>query len=202
MQIVTPQTYTIIPDYEVIGNIKGMYTMKEITEEDSLITDSNDELRKLLYSGEIGPITSAFLNAISYSRNKIVRESKICTLLSESTGIVRGDSPRVHWWHMDGKLEDTDVYQILCNVSNHPEGVSNTPFFAESIDLMVSDSESKSFGSFDGKIKQRLHSNPLTSLYNSKDGDLILMTNKSLHKSTPAKVSGWRRFMRVYLEKL
>lgn len=124
-----------------------------------------------------------------------------------------GNYPAYPGWHCDGEFRETyfsqpDLekipvsYHVIQMVSTHPEGVSNTEILNEEIDLDVGDGydlrKESDQSTLWGKVHRHIEMGDRR--YNKvqiQDGDVLQFDSRTIHRCMPAKVRGWRMFMRM-----
>lgn len=191
------------PTAKKVTALRGLYSTAELLKEPDLFAADLD------YSlSHCGPIMHSILLELCKVRyvNKILRGEVPGHHIIIDTRVHRikkGEYLAIPGWHTDfaerspasgmqpdySKITPTTTTYVI-NLSDHPEGVSNTEYLSEAVVLDVPTKQT--YLSLDKQI------NALSpSIVKMRDGDVVEMDQLSLHRGTAAHNDGTRGFLRL-----
>jgi hypothetical protein len=191
------------PSFEVIGRVSSSFTREELLREPSLYCANPSFLRE-----HGGPVANAIYNSIPRWFFELPENRGLLPNIDIRVHDLRtGDYPAYPGLHCDASQREltfggaaadrkTVCNNVICNVSSHPEGVSNTAFLKEELDIRISAglSDIECWRQVDERLT------PLPNglhLERTRDGDLIRFGTDALHMVQPAVRDGVRVFFRL-----
>lgn len=119
--------------------------------------------------------------------------------------LYKGIFPAFPGWHCDGEFRETYFSQpdldrtpvsktVVCTISSHEDGVSNTEFLVEPFTASIVDGDEQNVWR---QVHDQVSANMPLRTMSARDGDLIQFSNRTLHRARPAERRGWRLFFRM-----
>ena len=195
--------YRFVPAFSVVGNVSPTATIGELAQEVSVYSATPDFIRK-----HCGPIAQRILGVVpDWYYDEAARLGLFPNADIRIHRLYPGDFPAYPGWHCDGEYRETYFAQpdldriqvhnhLVCTVSTSPSGVSNTQFLAEPFAFRLEDQPTQEITLW-GKVHGAVEQQQTKTLYDTKDGDLVMFDSLTLHRAMPAKVRGWRLFFRM-----
>lgn len=189
---------TFTPQVDVLGRLKGHFSIEELSGEKSCYAASPAFVRR-----NCGPIAVRILDAVPKEYfTKCEALGMLPNIDVRLHRLNQGEYPAVPGWHCDGALRETyfgapqvDAVQVrdtvLSTVSSDLKGVSNFEYLDASL-TMPAPADGWSWSEVHKRIIQL---QPATRM--SEDGVLYRIGADSLHRVSPARVRGWRLFFRM-----
>lgn len=195
--------YVFEPNYKIITDLGGMASVSELEREVGVYSATPQFVRK-----NCGPIANRILDHVPadyYAEAKSLGLYPNCDVRIHR--LYPGDYPAYPGWHCDGEYRETYFSQpdldkikvghhLVCTVSSHPNGVSNTQFLDDKFEF-ESDLVPTSDNTLWGQVHKALADYKDLWTWNSFDGQLIQFDPRTLHRTMPAKIRGWRLFFRM-----
>lgn len=189
------------PDFRRVGSVPGVADIKELSQETSVYAASPEFVRK-----NCGPIAIGILDAVP--TEYIQRCHDLGMRPNIDVRIHRlniGELPAVPGWHCDGAFRETYFSQpdidrvptrdhIIATVSSSKDGVSNTQFIDQPINVSLPGDPHHDFSLW-REVHKQVPQDAKT--YSATDGLLHQFSVNTLHRCTPAKTRGWRLFFRI-----
>lgn len=199
------RTYRFRPNYEIVGQVPAVRRIAEIADEVGMYSATPDFVRR--HGGAIG---RGILERIPdwYYRETADKGLSV-NIDIRIHRLYPGDFPAYPGWHCDGEFRETYFSQpdldrinvsrhLICTVSSHEGGVSNTEFLDEAFEIGVDrpTPDHTLWGQVHTRLSQIARQRPLrTKLMH--DGDLMLFDPWTLHRCTATRIRGWRLFFRA-----
>ena len=145
-----------------------------------------------------GPLTTSILEQITC----LAKPNKHYVIDTKSVMLMPGMFPAIPGWHCDGVVRqhqfaqpdvlkmNSDVLHYTAIVSSHHEGVSNTEFMEETLDIPVDNQRVW------GSISEWIELRPCRTRH-IQDGEILEFSQSSLHRAEKAYNRGWRYFFRM-----
>lgn len=194
------------PNFTIINNIPGCYTIEEIDNETSVYSATPEFVRR-----HCGPIANNILDNVPESYFEEANGLNLFPNIDVRIHrLYPGDYPAYPDWHCDGEYRETYFSQpdldkipvskhVVCTVSTHKNGISNCEFLLDSIDFVDKANSDMQSTQAQHNLWGRVHEaiSPNSSTYQSQDGEIVMFDARSLHRVMPAKRRGWRLFFRI-----
>lgn len=195
------RTFTFAPQIEVLARRAPTATVAELADETGVYSASPDFVRE-----HCGPVAISLLDLVP--DDYYAEAADLGLLPNVDVRVHRlypGDIPAVPGWHADGEFragwhDQPDLDRVpthrhlTATVSTEPGGVSSTEFVTEPFDATVRDpSAARPLWSQVHEAVEAAH--PATA--HAADGELTSFSSWTLHRATPARVRGWRLFLRM-----
>jgi hypothetical protein len=193
--------YVFRPNLRVVGRVKPTHSIQDLDKETCVYSASVPFIRK-----HCGPITNSIIDKIPkdyYDEAKELGLFVNCDVRLHR--LYPGDYPAYPGWHADGNYRENyfsqpDLDKVKINkhitavVSSHESGVSNTEFLTE--ELQFETSECNQENPLWHQVDKQVRESNLQSCF-IPDGDIVLFDSWTLHRPSPAKIRGWRLFLRI-----
>lgn len=194
--------YVFKPNFNVIGNSPPVAPIADLEKEIGVYSATPEFVRK-----HCGKIANGILDRIP---GDYYKEAKALGLFPNIDVRIHrlypGDFPAYPGWHCDGEFRETYFSQpdldkiqvgahVVCTVSSHEGGVSNTQFLAQPF-IFESNEQPTADNTLWGQVHKEL-SKVNKALWDSHDGQIVRFDPRTLHRVMPAKVRGWRLFFRM-----
>lgn len=199
------QTYTFTPNYCVVDKVQAVRSISELADEvgmysatpEFVLSHGGNISRELVH--RIPEWYAEEARAAGLNLNIDIRIHRLYV----------GDFPAYPGWHCDGEFRETYFSQpdidrvnvsrhMICTVSSHEGGVSNTEFLDEPLTVTIEkpSSDHTLWGQVHAQLAAVQTERGLLTT-ETKDGDLMLFDSWSLHRAKATKVRGWRLFFRL-----
>lgn len=193
--------YTFNPEIEKIGEFPSVASIGEIAEEVGMYSASPEFVKE---NG--GKLTQLMMNQVPES---FYEECKLLGLYPNIDVRVHrlypGDFPAVPGWHTDGEFRknyysqpDLDKFtqhsHIVGSISTDDNGVSMTELVNEDFEAHIENPDA------DNTLWQQVHEQielNKPGIIQLPDGQLTKIGAMTLHRATPARIRGWRLFVRL-----
>lgn len=188
------------PDYKTIGSVCGHTSIEELSKVVSVYAASPEFAIQ-----HCGPLVENILARVPQFWYDECRRRKLLPNVDVRVHrLYRGIYPAFPGWHCDAEFRESYFGQpeldrtpvsktIVCTVSSHPEGISNTRFLNEELVVSVEESEEQALWR---QVHEKVESKA-RSTWDAPDGCLINFSNRTLHKAMPTVRRGWRLFFRM-----
>lgn len=191
-----------LPNFEKlqVQAVRGCYSVEEMEPEQGVYSATPEFVRE-----HCGPIANSILDRIPEWYFEEAKDRGLYPNIDVRVHrLYPGNIPAYPGLHCDGNVRETYFAQpdllntpvsrhIICSVSTHPEGVSNTEFVTVPCEVELPQDPNKHPGIW-AMVHEKTKHLPRTTI---PDGDLILFDSLALHCATPAKFRGWRLFFRM-----
>lgn len=198
------KTYTFRPNYDIVASVQGVRTIPEIADEVGMYSATPEFVE--LHGG---PISRGILSRIPASYFDETRAKGLMVNIDIRVHrLYLGDFPAYPGWHCDGEFRETYFSQpdidrvnvsrhLICTVSSHEGGVSNTEFLDESLAVEIEKptSDHTLWGQVHARLTAVSAERPLRTR-TMQDGEMVLFDPWTLHRATATRVRGWRLFFR------
>jgi hypothetical protein len=199
------KTYTFKPNYEIVGHLKGVRAISEIAEEVGLYSATPEFVQR--HGGNISKEILAQIPDAYYDETKA--KGLMVNIDIRIHRLYPGDFPAYPGWHCDGEFRETFFSQpdidrinvsrhLICTLSSHEGGVSNTQFLDE--DLTVDIEKPTSDHTLWGQVHKALTVQSTERELRTRmmqDGEMVLFDPWTLHRATATRIRGWRMFFRA-----
>jgi hypothetical protein len=196
-------TITFKNNITLCNKIRGFFSANELMKEKSCFYPSLEFAKThggLIIRDFVNNLPEPFLNEAKSNNRNIIITSRLLYLKV-------GNYPLAPRWHCDDPFYDFryplygDDYsrdkQVICTVSTHPDGISNPDFFIKDINVnMKQETDVITWYDINNKVIEKINNN---NIYKSKDGEIILFDNKTLHCATAAKNEGLRLLIKAHV---
>lgn len=198
--------YLFTPNYQFIGNTDPIATVAELADEQGMYSASPEFLKR-----HGGPIANRIFDSVPQSWfDECYGRRLFPNIDIRIHRLYPGDYPAFPGWHCDNSYRETYFSQpdldrtpvsnsIICTVSSHENGVSNTEFLDEVLDyefLQEPTSEQSLWGMVDRHLNDLANRLTLGTTI-VPDGTIVLFDSASLHRANPTHTRGWRLFFRM-----
>lgn len=199
------KNYTFRPNYEIVGHVKPVRSIPELAAEVGMYSATADFVRR---NG--GPISIDILDRIpEWYYTETAKKGLSINIDIRIHRLYPGDFPAYPGWHCDGEFRETYFSQpdldrinvsrhLICTVSSHEGGVSNTEFLDEDFDVCI-DRPTPDHTLW-GQVHSGLSHIAKTRLLRTRvmqDGEMTLFDPWTLHRCTATRIRGWRLFFRA-----
>ena len=200
------RTHQFVPNVHTVGRVAPVASASELANE-PMVWGADLEFAR----ANGGPLTHSVLDAME-SEMPLIRSiealGRYAVVDTESQFLLPDQYPSIPGWHCDSVPEfgednpcvgqpdlsqiDEDGIHYTASIAEHPGGVSQTSFAAQSVNIEydmdhVWDSVGKQA---ERKLLQR---------QTMADGDIVRFDQNTLHKSTPCHQKGLRFWLRLSL---
>jgi len=182
--------------FNKVASILGHYSQNVLRMEPSIYSAGINYVKR---NG--GVLTNKILDNYGYKFYKQGKQNNLNTLIDVRLfyDMQINDYPSYPGWHADfdgSKIDNKPRGEhLVCSLSSHPEGVSNTRFYKGDVEIPMTDGL-VTWQSVH-KYMTDIESKEPNNFYDAKDGEIIILDNETLHTSTPAINRGVRLFMRM-----
>ena len=193
--------YEFVPEYGKVGSFTPVASVKDFAEENGLYSASPEFVR-----AHGGPLTLQMLDQIPDSfYDDCDRLGLYPNFDVRVHRLYPGDYPAVPGWHTDGEFRkdyhaqpDLDKFtehaHIVGTMSTDEAGVSLTEVVDEKFVGTVADPDADR--TLWSQVHEQIEAQNVATIH-LPDGQLTKMGAMTLHRATPARVRGWRLFMRA-----
>lgn len=196
------KSYRFNPVCSVVARVKGLATIAELQDEQGVYSASPEFIRR-----HGGPLAQSLLDSVPpwyYQEADRLGLFPNCDVRIHR--LYPGDFPAYPGWHCDGEFRETYFSQpdmdriqvhkhLICTISTHDDGVSNTQFLMAPFTAEVDDgcTDVTLWGQVHNQVERQRH----RSVWDTSDGELVCFDSWTLHRCMPAKIRGWRLFFRM-----
>lgn len=189
------------PSLQVLGRFDPTASIEAIAAETGMYSASPNFVRD-----HAGPLANGMLDLIPQDWFDEANELGLYPNIDIRVHrLYTGDYPAVPGWHCDGEYRSTYQSQpeldkvvphrhIVGTVSTDPGGVSLTEFVTDPMDIDL-DEGPEAAGVWE-QVHRRIEAEKPT-IAEAQDGHLYDFGSFTLHRCTPARVRGWRLFLRA-----
>ena len=190
----------------VVGQLKrGTFDLDELEQEQSMYSATPEFCRE--YGG---PITRNILQEVPEEFYAQAHQRGLFPNIDVRIHrLYPGNYPAYPGWHCDAQFRETYFGQprreqteisdhLICTVSSQPNGVSNTEFIDESVELEIADHDPEEGVAFWALVDRQMKKERKgVKIWRMPDGYLTRFDCLTLHRCRPATRRGWRLFFRV-----
>ncbi len=194
-QVATLSRFQFDPSYKTVARVKPLSSHASLKEE---VNMRSVPLQKARLSA--GPLILSILDNIPPEYHSYAKRHDLAiTVDSRIHQLHKGEHPAEPGWHCDSPYDQSAIYRyfLLCTLSTHTLGVSNTEFLKAPSALLLNVPHSISTNELWNTVDTTLKDDSKTKVASMKDGALTCMSNRTLHRAAPAKHNGMRLFVRI-----
>lgn len=194
--------YTFVPEIDVVGKFQPTATVAELAEEVGMYSASPEFVRT-----HGGPLTLQMLDAVPQAFYDECDELELFPNIDVRVHrLYPGDFPAVPGWHSDGEYRadyhaqpDLTKFRehkhLVGTISTDPAGVSMTEVVTSKFQAEVVDPTADNTLWY--QVHAALEKDKNVDKVSLPDGQLTSMGAFTLHRATPARIRGWRLFLRL-----
>ena len=196
--------YEFNGNFSVVAKQQGHATIEDLEKEQGMYSATPGFVRE--YGG---PISNRLLD--------LVPDAYLAE--AEEKGLYPNIDIRIHrlypksfpafpGWHCDAQFRETFFGQprseqtslsnhLICTISSDPDGICNTEFINEDMDLAIDNYDPDEGEAFWALVDKELRGRTDFKTWLMPDGQMTQFDCWTLHRALPATKRGWRLFFRV-----